>query len=52
VLREHHAITGNSVDIWCGELLLTVTAKIAISKVIGKNKDDVGKFIFFLGSGN
>jgi hypothetical protein len=42
VLGEAHALGGEPVDVGCADLLLTVTARFAVSQVIGQNKYNIG----------
>jgi hypothetical protein len=48
MLPEKHPLLSQPVNIWCGEFLLTVTAKIAITKIIRKNEHNVWQWFFFV----
>jgi len=48
MMSEQHTFTGQPVNIWRGEFLLSVTTKVAIAKVVGKYEDNVWRCLITL----
>jgi len=53
VLGEHHTTGSKPVDVWSAESLLTVTAQIGVTKIVGNDIDNVWRmfFVFIAGTG-
>ncbi|OPZ04305.1 MAG: hypothetical protein BWZ10_03187 [candidate division BRC1 bacterium ADurb.BinA364] len=39
---EAHAIGGQRVDVWRGDVLATLAAQVGVAQIVGENDDDVG----------
>src|SRR5262249_7858019 len=41
-LCESHSLSGDPIEIRCGDLFLSVAAEIAVSKIVGKDEKNIG----------